>query len=106
MTPRCPRGRCMREKFLAAQILCRYDAGGIQVMTEKSRNLKLVRSDAPKQIERRQHRKLLVNDDVSLVADFDPGCVTLRSHYVSIVLSWPEAVELALAIAVHARLPM
>jgi len=70
---------------------------------EKVRNLKLVRSNAPRQSNR---RKLLVNEDGSLVADFDSSFVTLHNHADSIVLSWPEAVELALAIAVHARLPI
>ena len=70
---------------------------------EKVRNLKLVRSNVPRQSNR---RKLLVNEDGSLVADFDPSFVTLHNHADSIVLSWPEAVELALAIAVHAHLPI
>ena len=65
----------------------------------KVRNLKLVRS-APKP------HKLRVNDDGSLIADFDQSNVTLHNHHDSIAMSWPEAVELALAIAVHARLPM
>ena len=73
---------------------------------ETARNLKLVRSNAPTQIERHERRKLLVNEDGSLVADFDPSFVTLHNNADSIVLSWPEAVELALAIAVHARLPI
>jgi len=38
--------------------------------TGKVRNLKLVRPEAPVQIER---RKLLVNEDGTLVADFDPS---------------------------------
>jgi len=71
--------------------------------TGKVRNLSLVRSDAPARIER---RKLLVNEDGSLVADFDPSFVTLHNNADSIVMSWPEAVELALAIAIHAHLPM
>jgi hypothetical protein len=71
--------------------------------TGKVRNLKLVRSNAPKQSNR---RKLLVNEDGSLVADFDSSFVTLHNNADSIMLSWPEAVELALAIAVHARLPI
>jgi len=70
---------------------------------EKVRNLKLVRSNVPRQSNR---RKLLVNEDGSLVADFDQSFVTLHNHADSIVLSWPEAVELALAIAVHAHLPI
>jgi hypothetical protein len=74
-----------------------------KVRNEKVRNLKLVRSNAPRQSNR---RKLLVNDDGSLVADFDQSFVTLHNNADSIVLSWPEAVELALAIAVHARLPI
>jgi hypothetical protein len=74
-----------------------------KVRNEKVRNLKLVRSIAPRQSNR---RKLLVNDDGSLVADFDASFVTLHNKADSIVLSWPEAVELALAIAVHARLPI
>jgi hypothetical protein len=74
-----------------------------KVRNEKVRNLKLVRSNAPRQSNR---RKLLVNDDGSLVADFDASFVTLHNKADSIVLSWPEAVELALAIAVHARLPI
>ena len=73
---------------------------------EIARNLKLVRSNAPKRIQRHERRKLLVNEDGSLVADFDPSFVTLHNNADSIVLSWPEAVELALAIAVHARLPI
>jgi hypothetical protein len=72
----------------------------------KVRNLSLVRSNSPRQLERQDRRKLLVNDDGSLVADFDPSFVTLHNKADSIVMSWPEAVELALAIAVHARLPM
>jgi hypothetical protein len=72
----------------------------------KTRNLKLVRSNPPAQVVRREHSKLRVNDDGTLVADFDPGFVTLHNKADSIVMSWPEAVELALAIAVHARLPM
>jgi hypothetical protein len=71
--------------------------------TGKVRNLKLVRSNASRQSNR---RKLLVNEDGSLVADFDASFVTLHNRADSIVLSWPEAVELALAIAVHARLPI
>ncbi len=71
--------------------------------TAKVRNLKLVRSNASMKSNR---RKLLVNEDGSLVADFDPSFVTLHNKADSIVLSWPEAVELALAIAVHARLPI
>lgn len=74
--------------------------------TGKIRNLKLVRSQAPARIDHEQRRKLLVNDDGSLVADFDQSFVTLHNHADSIVMSWPEAVELALAIAVHARLPI
>jgi len=74
-----------------------------KVRNEKVRNLKLVRSNVPRQSNR---RKLLVNEDGSLVADFDPRFVTLHNNADSIVLSWPEAVELALAIAVHARLPI
>jgi hypothetical protein len=74
-----------------------------KVRNEKVRNLKLVRSNVPRQTNR---RKLLVNEDGSLVADFDPRFVTLHNNADSIVLSWPEAVELALAIAVHARLPI
>jgi hypothetical protein len=74
--------------------------------TGKVRNLKLVRSDAPARIERHQRHKLLVNEDGSLVADFDNRFVTLHNNADSIVMSWPEAVELALAIAVHANLPM
>jgi hypothetical protein len=74
-----------------------------KLRNEKVRNLKLVRSNAPMQSNR---RKLLVNEDGSLVADFDASFVTLHNHADSIVLSWPEAVELALAIAVHARLPI
>jgi hypothetical protein len=74
-----------------------------KVRNEKAGNLKLVRSNSQKQSNR---RKLLVNEDGSLVADFDPSFVTLHNHADSIVLSWPEAVELALAIAVHARLPI
>ena len=69
----------------------------------KVRNLKLVRPEAPTRIER---RKLLVNEDGSLVADFDQSFVTLHNRDDSIVMSWPEAVELALAIAIHAHLPM
>ena len=72
----------------------------------KVRNLKLVRSAPSKKIEQRDRHKLLVNDDGSLVAKFDPRFVTLHTHTESIVMSWPEAVELALAIAMHARLPM
>jgi hypothetical protein len=72
----------------------------------KVRNLSLVRPDAPARSEPRDRRKLLVNEDGSLVADFDPSFVTLHNHADSIVMSWPEAVELALAIAVHARLPI
>ena len=71
--------------------------------TGKVRNLKLVRPEAPVQIER---CKLLVNEDGTLVADFDPSFVTLHNNADSIVMSWPEAVELALAIAIHAHLPM
>ena len=67
------------------------------------RNLKLVRPEAPARIE---HHKLLVNEDGTLVADFDPDFVTLHNNADSIVMSWPEAVELALAIAIHAHLPM
>jgi hypothetical protein len=74
--------------------------------TEKTRNLKLVRSDARPRIESRQRHKLLVNEDGTLVADFDQRFVTLHNNDDSIVMSWPEAVELALAIAVHANLPM
>jgi hypothetical protein len=74
--------------------------------TGKIRNLKLVRSEAPARSEPRDRRKLLVNEDGSLVADFDQSFVTLHNHADSIVMSWPEAVELALAIAVHARLPI
>jgi hypothetical protein len=74
-----------------------------KVRNEKVRNLKLVRSNAPRQSNR---RKLLVNEDGSLVADFDQSFVTLHNNADSIVLSWPEAVELALAIAVHAHLPI
>jgi len=74
-----------------------------KVRNEKVRNLKLVRSNVPRQSNR---RKLLVNEDGSLVADFDQSFVTLHNHADSIVLSWPEAVELALAIAVHAHLPI
>jgi hypothetical protein len=74
--------------------------------TGKIRNLKLVRPEAPARAEPRDRRKLLVNDDGSLVADFDQSFVTLHNHADSIVMSWPEAVELALAIAVHARLPI
>jgi hypothetical protein len=74
--------------------------------SRKVRNLKLVRSSPPRRIEQPDHHRLLVNDDGSLVADFDPGFVTLHTHDESIVMSWPEAVELALAIAMHARLPM
>jgi len=70
--------------------------------TGKVRNLKLVRPEAPVQIER---RKLLVNEDGTLVADFDPSR-KLHNNADSIVMSWPEAVELALAIAIHAHLPM
>jgi len=73
---------------------------------DKTRNLKLVRSNAPAQVVHREHSKLLVNEDGSLIADFDPSFVTLHNKADSIVMSWPEAVELALAIAVHARLPM
>jgi hypothetical protein len=73
---------------------------------DKVRNLKLVQPKAPARIERDGHRKLLVNEDGSLVADFDPSFVTLHNKADSIVMSWPEAVELALAIAVHARLPI
>ena len=73
---------------------------------DKTRNLKLVRSNPPAQVVHREHSKLLVNEDGSLIADFDPSFVTLHNHADSIVMSWPEAVELALAIAVHARLPM
>ena len=72
----------------------------------KVRNLELVRANPPPRIERDQRHKLLVNEDGSLVADFDPRFVTLHNHADSIVMSWPEAVELALAIAVHARLPI
>ncbi len=72
----------------------------------KVRNLKLVRSSPRKKIEQRERHKLVVNDDGSLVANFDPRFVTLHTHTESIVMSWPEAVELALAIAMHARLPM
>jgi len=74
--------------------------------TDKVRNLELVRSNHPPRVERDQRRKLIVNEDGSLVADFDPSFVTLHNHADSIVMSWPEAVELALAIAVHARLPI
>ena len=74
--------------------------------TEKTRNLKLVRSDAPPRIESHQRHKLLVNEDGTLVADFDHRFVTLHNNADSIVMSWPEAIELALAIAVHANLPM
>jgi hypothetical protein len=74
--------------------------------TEKTRNLKLVRSDARPRIESHQRHKLLVNEDGTLVADFDQRFVTLHNNDDSIVMSWPEAVELALAIAVHANLPM
>jgi hypothetical protein len=74
--------------------------------TDKVRNLKVVRPNPPARIEREERRKLLVNEDGSLVADFDPSFVTLHNHADSIVMSWPEAVELALAIAVHARLPI
>jgi hypothetical protein len=74
-----------------------------KVRNEKVRNLKLVRSNVPRQSNR---RKLLVNEDGSLVADFDQSFVTLHNNADSIVLSWPEAVELALAIAVHAHLPI
>jgi hypothetical protein len=74
--------------------------------TGKVRNLKLVRSNAPGRIDQPEHHKLRVNDDGSLVADFDQAFVTLHTNAESIVMSWPEAVELALAIAVHARLPM
>ncbi len=73
---------------------------------DKTRNLKLVRSNPPAQVVHREHSKLLVNEDGSLIADFDPSFVTLHNNADSIVMSWPEAVELALAIAVHARLPM
>ena len=73
--------------------------------TGKVRNLKLVRSDAPARIERHQRHKLLVNEDGTLVADFDPSR-KLHNNADSIVMSWPEAVELALAIAIHAHLPM
>ena len=78
---------------------------GRNLKAGKERSLKLVRSK-PKKIEQRDRHKLLVNDDGSLVADFDPRFVTLHTHEESIVMSWPEAVELALAIAMHARLPM
>jgi hypothetical protein len=74
--------------------------------TDKVRNLELVRTSHPPRSERDQRRKLLVKEDGSLVADFDPSFVTLHNHADSIVMSWPEAVELALAIAVHARLPI
>ena len=69
--------------------------------SDNARNLKLVRPEAPV-----QRRKLLVNEDGSLVADFDSSFVTLHNNADSIVMSWPEAVELALAIAIHAHLPM
>lgn len=75
-------------------------------MIYKTRNLKLVQSDAARRIERGQRRKLLVNEDGSLIADFDPRFVTLHTPAEAIVMSWPEAVELALAIAVNARLPL
>ena len=74
--------------------------------TDKVRNLKLVRPKAPAQVKPHDRSKLLVNEDGSLVADFGQSFVTLHNNADSIVLSWPEAVELALAIAVHARLPM
>jgi len=72
----------------------------------KERNLKLVRPDTPARVERHQRHKLLVNEDGTLVADFDPHFVTLHNNADSIVMSWPEAVEFALAIAMHAHLPM
>lgn len=75
-------------------------------MIDKIGNVKMIRRGAPKRIEGRQQRKLLANEDGSLVADFAPGFITLHTDAGSIVMSWREAVEFALSIAVHARLPM
>src|SRR5260370_38906503 len=73
---------------------------------DKTRNLKLVRSNPPAQVVHREHSKLLVNEDGSLIADFDPSFVSLHTNADLIVMSWPEAGRLARAIPVPARLPL